>query len=118
MKRLIIFFDLIFLSFIFSSGVLAQQSNQTEAKFSVPGVCEQCKARIENAAYIKGVKFCEWNIDTQTLKVVYNSDKVSLESIQNSIASAGHNAGNIEADSIAYKKLPSCCAYRDGVQVH
>lgn len=118
MKRLIIFGNLIFLPFIFSSGVFAQQSNQSEAQFSVPGVCEQCKARIENAAYIKGVKFCEWNKESQTLKVVYNSDKVSLESIQKSIASTGHNAGNIEADSLAYKKLPSCCAYRDGVQVH
>ncbi len=118
MIRLIFVCNLVFLSFLSSNRVLAQQSNQAEAQFEVEGVCEQCKARIENAAYIKGVKFCEWNKNTQTLKVVYNADKVSLESIQNSIALAGHTAGALEADSIAYKKLPSCCAYRDGARVH
>lgn len=100
------------------SLIIAQDTKNTEAEFLVEGVCKMCKARIENAAYIKGVKSCEWNKETKTIKVVFNNEKTNLENIHKSIAAAGHSTDKFKADSIAYSKLPACCAYDDGVDTH
>lgn len=81
------------------------------ATFTVAGTCDQCKARIENAADIKGVKLCTWDPNTQVAKVTYNASKVSLEQIQKAIAAAGHDAGPVKATDAAYKELPNCCQY-------
>ncbi|MNE59814.1 hypothetical protein D3C80_1549320 [compost metagenome] len=75
-----------------------------------------CKKRIEDAAYIKGVKRADWDQKTQELKLVYNTDKTDLKTIEQSIARKGHDAGAILADKDQYKKLPSCCAYNDGAE--
>ena len=80
------------LASILSFGLLslanAQDSKYTTAEFRVEGVCNQCKTRIENAAYIKGVKHCEWNKDTKMLTLVYDSGKTDLEKVHQSIARA------------------------------
>ena len=101
-----------------TTTTVAQSPKNTEAEFTVDGVCKMCKARIENAAYIKGVKRVEWSKESQTIKVVYNPGKTSLDNIHQSIANSGHNTNEIKADSAAYVKLPECCKYMDGVQVH
>jgi len=86
--------------------------------FEVTGVCKMCKARIENAALIKGVKMAEWDKEAQKLKVVYNTTKTSIETIQKAIADIGHDTEKIKANDANYSKLPGCCQYRDGVKVH
>lgn len=91
----------------------AQQGVKTET-FTVKGNCEDCKARIENAADIKGVKICQWNPDTKIASVTYNADKVSLLQIEEAIAAKGYDAGGIKGNDKAYGKLPGCCKYRDG----
>ena len=96
----------------------AQDSKFITTEFHVDGVCNQCKVRIENAAYIKGVKHCDWNKETGMLEVIYNPDKVQLEQIHESIANAGHSTDLMPADEEAYSKLPRCCAYDDGVHKH
>ncbi len=86
--------------------------------FEVSGVCGMCEERIEAAALIKGVKFADWDRTTQQIKVVYKTKKVDLATIQQAIADAGHDAGEIKAGDTAYQELPGCCLYRDGVEVH
>lgn len=103
---------------IFSGVLFAQDSKYKTEEFQVEGVCDQCKARIENAAYIKGVKHCEWNKETQMLTVIYNPEKVELIRIHEKIAEAGHDTDRIQATDESYHKLPKCCAYRNGVHVH
>lgn len=99
---------------IFVIGNIANaQSSTTTKSVKVEGVCGQCKKRIENAAYLKGVKYAEWNKNTQMLKVVYNNTKTTLEQIENNIAKTGHNAGAVKATNDNYKKLPDCCAYKE-----
>lgn len=87
-------------------------------EFTVRGVCGMCKARIENAALIKGVKLAEWDKSTQKIKVVFRADKVSIDEIHQALAEAGHKTDKLEADKEAYSKLPGCCAYDNGVKVH
>ena len=85
---------------------------------TIKGNCGECKARIEEAAYTKGVKTAEWNKTTKILTVVYNSEKTSRDKIQASIANAGHDSDRHTASDKSYKSLPSCCAYRTGVCAH
>ena len=96
------------------SGILNAQGVKTTT-FTVKGNCEDCKARIENAADIKGVKVLTWNSDSKIATVTYDEKKVSLNAIQSAIAAAGYDAGEQKGNDKAYKKLPKCCQYRDGV---
>ena len=85
----------------------------------VTGVCGMCKRRIETAVYgVKGVKNAAWDSKKQALTVSYDSKKATNEAIQNRIAVAGHDTERVKADDKAYGKLPDCCRYRDGVEVH
>jgi len=114
MKSIITIIITIFLAANIS---LYAQETTSSASVKVDGVCGQCKKRIENAAYLKGVKYAEWNKNSQMLKVVYNNTKTTLEQIENNIAKAGHNAGDVKAKNENYKKLPDCCAYKE-VKTH
>ena len=89
-----------------------------KTEFHVKGVCNMCKERIENAALIKGVKMAEWNKETGMLKVVYRPDKVELKTIHQAVANAGHTTSKVPADPKAYRELPGCCKYDDGVHKH
>jgi len=109
MKNFILLFSL----FIGLSAV-AQNKKVVDADIQVEGVCDQCKKRIENAAYIKGVKRVEYSIETHNLCIFYDSTKTSLTEIEQSVSLAGHATENIPADEKAYSNLPKCCAYKSG----
>ena len=85
---------------------------------TVYGNCGQCKTRIEEAAYMKGVKTAEWNKKTKLLTVVYNGDKTSLDKVAAAVAKAGHDNRLHNASDKDYKTLPGCCAYRTGTCHH
>lgn len=103
---------------ISSTQIFAQNNKIVTDTITIKGNCGECKTRIEEAAYIKGVKAAEWNKKTKILTVVYNSDKTTMDKIAASIALAGHDSkGHIASDK-SYKSLPSCCAYRTGSCSH
>src|ERR1035437_1697948 len=106
MNRLV--FLLIVFTFLSQSNVIAGKPIVTK-HFTVNGVCEQCKARIENAAYVKGVKYADWNVDTHDLTVKYDSTKTFPEIILKSIAKAGHDNDLFKAEDEDYNKIPKCC---------
>ena len=118
MKTLNLILLISILSIGFLPEVKAQDSKYSTTEFHVDGVCDQCKARIENAAYIKGVKHCEWNKETEMLSLVYNPKKTDLNKVHQSIANAGHTTEKVKADPEAYAKLPACCAYESGMHKH
>lgn len=98
------------------------QNNQDKSivtcEFTVSGVCNMCKERIEEAALIKGVKMAEWDKTTGVLKAVYKSDKVTEKEIHEAVAAAGHSTDQVETSEEAYSELPECCAYKDGQHKH
>ena len=110
MKNIIIIFSFIIMGTQFS---FAQKKQILTDTIHVDGVCKQCKQRIEDAAYIKGVKRADWNVETKKLVLIYDAGKTTLKEIETSIAKAGHNAGEAKALPKAYNELPSCCAYLD-----
>lgn len=97
---------------------VAGNPNIITRQYPVSGVCDQCKKRIEEAAYIRGVKFAEWNVDKNELTIKYDSTRASSAQILQSIADAGHDAGDIKATDAAYNSLPACCRYRSGLKKH
>ena len=100
--------------FCFSVSAQEKKGETKTVTFKVLGNCEQCKSRIENAADIKGVKLAEWDAKTQSVKVIYKTDKVTEEQIKKAILNAGHDVEGEKAPDSSYKKLPDCCKFRDG----
>lgn len=108
MKRLLIILSILFTS-VFS---FAQQKDIVTETYKVEGNCNMCKKRIEDAAYIKGVKRAEWDKETQQLKVVYMPSKTSADKILSAVAKAGHSSEKVTATEKDYNSLPECCHYK------
>ena len=98
----------------FSNAQEVKKPKVATEHITVKGVCGECKERIEKAAYIPGVKRAEWDKTTKELTVSFKTSKTTIEAIEQNIANAGHDAGDIKASDSAYNELPSCCAYKDG----
>lgn len=112
MKKLIAF---IVLSLGLFTVLHAQKQSKTITEtIKVEGVCNMCKKRIEDAAYIKGVKRAEWNKETKILTVTYNSQTTDINTISRKIAEKGHDANGVESTDESRKRLPGCCDYRSG----
>ena len=119
MKNLPIILTLFFaLSFLGSNATISQQKKIVTDTLLVPGNCNICKERIENAALVKGVKKVEWNKYEQTLVVIYDESKTNLDIIQRSVADSGHDTPKFKAKETVYSKLPGCCKYRDKNSIH
>lgn len=73
-------------------------------------MCETCGARIAKALYDKkGIKRVDVDDKTLQIKVVYNTEKISLEEIRNTIASNGYDADDVKAPADAIARLDGCC---------
>ena len=96
------------------STSMSAQSKITSTSIEVDGLCGMCKERIENAAYIKGVKQVNWDKETHQLDLVFRNDKVSKEDIIASINEAGHDVKGAIASSEQYANIHGCCRYREG----
>ena len=89
------------------------QSKITETSLEVDGLCGMCKQRIENAAYLPGVKKVNWDKETHQLDLVFRNDKVNKGDIIASINGAGHDVRGAIASDEQYAKIHGCCRYRD-----
>lgn len=103
------------LAVLFSLPAFAQNQNIDTATVKVDGVCGMCKERIENAAYIKGVKKATWDKETKMLTVIYQPKKVTILKIEESVAEAGHDTQDVKATDKAYAQIHNCCKYREDV---
>lgn len=91
----------------------AAQSKITETSIEVDGLCGMCKERIENAAYLPGVKKVNWDKETHQLDLVFRNDKISKEEIIASINAAGHDVKGALASDEQYANIHGCCRFRD-----
>jgi periplasmic mercuric ion binding protein len=72
--------------------------------------CESCGARIEKALYKeKGIKRVDIDDKKMKIKVVYNTQKISLDKIRNTIANNGYNADDVKATPESMALLDGCC---------
>lgn len=85
-----------------------------KATFKVRGNCQMCKERIEDAVgSLKGVESSLWSAQTEEVAVEFNPAKVTIADMEKVVAASGHDTENVKAPDNAYKKLPSCCLYRN-----
>jgi copper chaperone CopZ len=82
-------------------------------EFKVLGNCGECKERIESALDISGIKFAEWDQETEMLTVVYKTSKITEEEIHKALVEAGHETSKMKPEEAKYKALPACCQYHD-----
>lgn len=97
-----------------SFSALAQDKKNKNAKYDVEvnGNCEQCKKRIEKAAFaVPGVKSAQWHLDDHVLHLIINEEKTSLTEVKKAIAKAGHDTDEVKATDEDYEKLHHCCKY-------
>ena len=93
-------------------ALFAQKKDIQKTTFEVNGVCGMCKARIEKTVFsIKGVKTASWDIPSHQFTLLYDANKVSLESVHQAIAKAGHDTPLATAPDEVYENLPLCCFY-------
>jgi len=99
---------------LISLSVAAQDKKNKNAKYNVEinGNCEQCKKRIEKAAYsVAGVKSAIWQINDHTLHLIINEEKTSVAEVKKAIAKVGHDSDDVKATDDAYNNLHHCCKY-------
>ena len=109
---------LLLIILILSGIQISAHTGITKTSIKVFGNCTSCKERIEEALDVPGIKSAEWNIDTKELKLVYNSDKISIDQIHQIIAKAGHDTEKVKAPDSIYSKLPECCLFRENPNTH
>lgn len=92
---------------------LAQDNNIITTTLHVEGLCGMCEERIENAAYIKGVKEADWDVESHILTITYDKRKTSIEKIIAAINEVGHDVEGHPATDEQYNGIHGCCRYRD-----
>lgn len=92
----------------------AQSENSVKAEtveFKIYGNCGMCKTRIEKALKVDGVESATWDKNSKMAKVVFNSDKISVDKLHQLVAEVGHDTEMIKAKDETYNKLHGCCKY-------
>ncbi len=100
--------------FLVTITSFSQEKKNKNAKvtFEVNGNCEQCKKRIEKAAYaVSGVKMAIWSEQTHQLNVILNEEKTNVSDLKKAIAKVGHDTQEEKTTAEVYEKLPGCCQY-------
>ena len=97
------------------AGIAQEEKNKKGKEIKILEVktsaqCEMCKERIEkNMAYEKGIKFVELDLETKVLTLKYREDKTTPEQLRKALSKIGYDADDVDADPVAYEKLPACC---------
>ncbi len=101
-----------FITFICISITGYSQAKATDkAVIKTPNAaCEDCKDFLESRLIREyGVTSVNVNYQKKTTTVTWLTDRTTLENIKVMISYFGFDADDVEADEIAYKKLPACC---------
>ncbi|AWI24616.1 heavy-metal-associated domain-containing protein [Flavobacterium pallidum] len=105
---------IIVLLFAIGLNAHAQEKKNKNAKYNIEvnGNCDQCKKRIEKAAFsVSGVKSAVWDIESHQLNVILNEEKASVTDVEKAVAKIGHDTQTQKAPDEVYEKLHSCCKY-------
>jgi copper chaperone CopZ len=108
-----------FILLVFTLSVNAQQdydvnvkSDLQEKVFTVYGNCGMCEKTIEGSLKnVEGVEFADWDKETDQIKVSYNPETITLETIKQKIADVGYDSDTHRAKDEVYNSLPGCCQY-------
>lgn len=104
MKNLI----LITITMLFFTSLAFSQTKTVDIKSPIQ--CEMCSQNIyDGLSSLKGVKAIKIDLEGQLIEVKYNSKKVDVKMIEESIAKIGYDANDTPAIKESYSNLPYCC---------
>lgn len=106
-----VFFKIFIVSILFFVACKGSGGPVKEATVHVYGNCEKCKVTIEKACVLDGVNDASWGIDSKLLTVKYDTTKVSLDFVLESVSKAGYDNERFFANDYAYEALEPCCQY-------
>ena len=89
----------------------ATDSGYIVEKFKVFGNCEMCKARIEKALKVDGVRYAVWDTETKIVTVKFNPKIITLDELHQKCADVGHDTEKVKAKDEVYDSLHGCCHY-------
>ena len=96
---------------LFTINCQAQIKNKETKTVKINGNCDMCKNRIESAVYKKNIAKANWNLETKTAVITYDSAQTTLSDVLKQIAYAGYDNDKFIAPEKAYVELPACCQY-------
>lgn len=94
-----------------ATACTAQIRNMKTDTVAIRGNCEMCEHTIETAGSLKKTAHVDWNRDTKTAVLEYDSLKTSRDEILKRIALAGYDSDTYFAPDEVYAALPECCHY-------
>lgn len=89
----------------------AQIKNAQTETVKVFGNCGMCESTIEKAGNKKKIAKVDWNKDTKTATITYDSKQTNTDEILKRIALSGYDSEKFLAPDDVYAKLPECCQY-------
>lgn len=98
-------------SLLFFSSCSAQIKNAQSATVRVDGDCPMCEKTIEKVAYLKGEAEADWDVETKTARITFDSTRTTIDAVLQRIAHAGYDSERYLAPDVAYAALPGCCQY-------
>ncbi|MFV8369574.1 DUF3347 domain-containing protein [Flavobacterium sp. LB2R40] len=89
----------------------AQIKNAKTETVKINGNCGICKKTIETAANIDKVAKVNWDTNTKTATLTYDTKKTNQDEILKRIALAGYDSEKFIAPDDVYNNLHGCCQY-------
>lgn len=102
------------MTLLFSTSVMlgfSQIKNAKTESVKINGNCGMCKTTIEKAGNKKKLAKVDWNKDTKTAIITYNSKSTTKDAILKRIALVGYDNELYLAPDAVYSNLHGCCQY-------
>ena len=100
-----------FAALAFTNASAQQIKNAQTATVQITGNCGMCEKTIESAGSAKGEAIVDWDVDSKTASITYDSTRTDLDAILKRIAHAGYDNERYLAPQEAYDGLHGCCKY-------
>ena len=96
---------------ILSFLIIACNGEHATISVNTPTIqCGMCQKTIEvGLKKIAGVNNSTVDLATKKTKVIYDSEKTDIKSIEKAISDLGYQANEVKANQKAYVDLPACC---------
>jgi copper chaperone CopZ len=100
---------------LFTAFVIEGKEQTQEIIIKTVAQCAECKTKIEKTLMAeKGIRFAELDLKNNSIKVAYNTKKITADEIRTVISKTGYDADSIPADPEAVKRLKPCCTKEGG----
>lgn len=100
-----------------TSACNAQIKNARTDIVKIYGNCGMCENTIEMAGNIKKVATVDWDENTETATITYDTTKTNKEEILKKVALSGYDSDMFLAPNDIYAQLPKCCQYERKAKV-